>query len=102
MHSRYGSTCTVPKKWTDASGSPRESRGTYKVIEYEDFTVLRDPFNGPILHLPLDLSTRVEVAWHGASQEELITLAGYIGTATDVERAELRGMIGASRYRKVA
>ena len=82
-------------------GQPDDHR-IYQVIEYDGFTVLSDPFSGPVLHIPLDISTRVQVVWEGASQEDLVELAGYIGAATDVERAELRGTIGASRYRKVA
>ena len=68
-----------------------------EALRDDGFVLLRDPRNGPTLYLDLALSTRVQVVWRGATQEELAALAGYIWAATDIERAELRREVGPPR-----
>ncbi|WP_068757143.1 hypothetical protein [Thermobifida cellulosilytica] len=64
-----------------------------EVVKRDGTTVVLDVSNGPSLYLNLDLGTRVRVVWASGTDEELLSLAGYIGAATGVERAELRSKI---------
>ncbi|MEY9212962.1 DUF456 domain-containing protein [Thermobifida halotolerans] len=73
---------------------PKAEEG-YQVTEGEKYTLVEHEQYGTSLRLTLDLGTQAQVIQPGDEPgTELITLAGYFGTATDAERAELRGTVG--------
>ncbi|GAA3740698.1 hypothetical protein HDA32_002592 [Spinactinospora alkalitolerans] len=63
-------------------------------VERGDFTVMFRDSYGPTLYMDLDAQTRVHLAWHTDSEEELVALAEHVRPATTAERAELRDMVG--------